>query len=115
MGGLIPACAGKTPLVGFGCIPRWAHPRVCGENSPVDGFGVWDEGSSPRVRGKQDLPTVADMLGGLIPACAGKTPQRKTLRQDERAHPRVCGENQDSSILDLTGAGSSPRVRGKRR
>ena len=29
------------------------------------------------------------------------------------AHPRVCGENQDENILNLTQAGSSPRVRGK--
>ena len=31
-----------------------------------------------------------------------------------KAHPRVCGENQDENILNLTQAGSSPRVRGKR-
>ena len=30
------------------------------------------------------------------------------------AHPRVCGENQDVGVLDLTGVGSPPRVRGKR-
>ena len=71
--GLIPACAGKTEApVNF---PRGhrAHPRVCGENSPAIGKASGTPGSSPRVRGKHDAGGGVELVGGLIPACAGKT------------------------------------------
>ena len=51
---------------------------------------------------------------GLIPACAGKTSVKCPSLPEAAAHPRVCGENfQEPRVLAL-GAGSSPRVRGKR-
>ena len=70
-------------------------------------------GSSPRVRGKPSGNRAQGGICGLIPACAGKTPSDTNRHPYAWAHPRVCGENQDTNVLDLTGAGSSPRVRGK--
>ena len=52
-GRLIPARAGKTPLVAFTCNANGAHPRACGENSGHIAADISDAGSSPRVRGKQ--------------------------------------------------------------
>ena len=52
---------------------------------------------------------------GLIPACAGKTAVRTNVSRVLRAHPRVCGENLTPPQLITPLAGSSPRVRGKRR
>ena len=49
---LIPACAGKTKLLGVGGFPHEAHPRVCGENINAVADGLVPQGSSPRVRGK---------------------------------------------------------------
>ena len=71
--GLIPAHAGKT----WSCRPRsacrWAHPRSRGENQEeASGAGLVD-GSSPLTRGKRFFAAVAEGLGGLIPAHAGKT------------------------------------------
>ena len=113
-GRLIPACAGKTRRAcGPESRPR-AHPRVCGENILVQPEAGRPRGSSPRVRGKLPVDVDSGVLGGLIPACAGKTARARSHWAARRAHPRVCGEN---VILGETIdgiLGSSPRVRGKR-
>ena len=114
-GGLIPACAGKTVAAGKALYDLGAHPRVCGENN-VAGFGSdLDWGSSPRVRGKQAVQALGGEPGGLIPACAGKTSPCRGGCARTRAHPRVCGENPEGGSHVRERAGSSPRVRGKRR
>ena len=71
--GLIPACAGKTPgRQRTSTLPR-AHPRVCGENGGDHLRPSFASGSSPRVRGKLPCCVLTRLVGGLIPACAGKT------------------------------------------
>ena len=53
--GLIPAHAGKTPILKNLPKPVRAHPRACGENtSSVSGIATF-AGSSPRMRGKRGL------------------------------------------------------------
>ena len=131
---LIPACAGKTSSELRRSRPTAAHPRVCGENLVLGGRAWGWVGSSPRVRGKLGLgaqrpprrgssPRVRGKPGrapahpvrlGLIPACAGKTGRRGDALRAYPAHPRVCGENIGAHIETISGAGSSPRVRGKR-
>ena len=91
--GLIPACAGKTPLFPGKPWQHRAHPRVCGENVEFDARESDEEGSSPRVRGKHREGRFSPSLLGLIPACAGKTTLGKDSRKCSWAHPRVCGEN----------------------
>ena len=71
-------------------------------------------GSSPRVRGKRMGVGGGEELGGLIPACAGKTLARTLVQPSGQAHPRVCGENRLGDSCRMWGVGSSPRVRGKR-
>ena len=111
--GLIPACAGKTSR----CRQRrnaWrAHPRVCGENAPRHAYAVIVPGSSPRVRGKPSHADRRQLIGRLIPACAGKTGHPETRGTDTPAHPRVCGENEHDGLRVKREDGSSPRVRGK--
>ena len=113
--GLIPARAGKTGSCSASWPRRWAHPRACGENHLVESMRSGNPGSSPRVRGK---------LGGgrrhrhrrrLIPARAGKTRPRRGGLSGAWAHPRACGENRPFRPSAASLAGSSPRVRGKRR
>ena len=133
-GGLIPACAGKTPTADLQIACKVAHPRVCGENLVINGDFDGNLGSSPRVRGKRREHWLRSASLGLIPACAGKTAQElagalslpglipacagKTYRTappsaGRRAHPRVCGENSPSTWPTPDWVGSSPRVRGK--
>ena len=53
------------------------------------------------------------MLGGLIPAWAGKTTRRERAERNRWAHPRVGGENPGVSRDFMMQGGSSPRGRGK--
>ena len=112
--GLIPACAGKTGIVGQLEVDDGAHPRVCGENTarPSRLWPGW--GSSPRVRGKPCVSFSGRQGAGLIPACAGKTRAIPSARSHVGAHPRACGENAGRLANTAPHAGSSPRVRGKR-
>ena len=112
--GLIPACAGKTPRRPIRALALRAHPRVCGENQRAKSFVPTESGSSPRVRGKLPMMTDCYAVGGLIPACAGKTERLDALHRDDGAHPRVCGENELLQERWARARGSSPRVRGKR-
>ena len=112
--GLIPACAGKTPAPDTTTHPHPAHPRVCGENLSRPIVWIAGFGSSPRVRGKLVRAQRAQRHRGLIPACAGKTLPTAVAAPMSQAHPRVCGENPDTTVGDLVAWGSSPRVRGKR-
>ena len=70
-----------------------AHPRVGGENQRLARLGVQVKGSSPRGRGKRYAVDQVDLLGGLIPAWAGKTRTRRSSASGLGAHPRVGGEN----------------------
>ena len=112
--GLIPACAGKTSTTVMAILPLRAHPRVCGENSPHSGQTRLGAGSSPRVRGKRPAREPASPRLRLIPACAGKTAAQWGSLRVDRAHPRVCGENNVGLNRASSEPGSSPRVRGKR-
>ena len=110
---LIPARAGKTQSRRGVSTCAGAHPRACGENV-VDGFEVEAHpGSSPRVRGKPCILEAAYQAGRLIPARAGKTVVGRGVSRKDGAHPRACGENAAMKASGKTGAGSSPRVRGK--
>ena len=111
--GLIPACAGKT-VGGFRpALLAGAHPRVCGENAAPQPAPGPIAGSSPRVRGKLEEVSGSFAVGGLIPACAGKTANHAEYGTCTPAHPRVCGENMPTQSAGAFGSGSSPRVRGK--
>ena len=86
---------------------------MCGENSGCKAVQAVSPGSSPRVRGKRGKKQSELRRVGLIPACAGKTLRDETDGATDRAHPRVCGENNIGSFPASKSQGSSPRVRGK--
>ena len=110
--GFIPAHAGNTQLRGFGLEGGRAHPRACGEHGDVVAGGEGGSGSSPRMRGTLDGVEVVEGGFGLIPAHAGNTGGRWSIRKIIRAHPRACGEHPLSLNLPLPRLGSSPRMRG---
>ena len=93
---LIPAHAGKTNIVAATMRTPRAHPRACGENPHAATWWSISMGSSPRMRGKLQLADDSLRRVGLIPAHAGKTPLDGLIVDKATAHPRACGENQDS-------------------
>ena len=93
--GNIPAYAGKTPGSGCGCPGGW--------------------GTSPRMRGKRLLNRPLPAPQGNIPAYAGKTVRDPHMCFNAGEHPRVCGENLHSEKCSHNIAGTSPRMRGKRK
>ena len=111
--GLIPARAGKTDTTIPVPSASTAHPRAGGENprstSPCRRGG----GSSPRGRGKRVAVFYGLLLGGLIPARAGKTEQKARGCPSWTAHPRAGGENTRAPLVEVLAVGSSPRGRGK--
>ena len=111
---LIPARAGKTGVAPVGGARNAAHPRACGENPKCAATFTTSPGSSPRVRGKRRHRRRDARNSGLIPARAGKTRSSPAIPAPRRAHPRACGENGSRYRGGRRGAGSSPRVRGKR-
>ena len=112
---IIPARAGQTR-----CCARQAagwpdHPRACGANCAANPVEHAAHGSSPRVRGKPRRLLRLSCRFRIIPARAGQT-RRGTSRSRTRPdHPRACGANGQHADAGHAVAGSSPRVRGKRR
>ena len=66
------------------------------------------------MRGKRDSGCGAVQCLRLIPAHAGKTRLPALAVNDQRAHPRACGENCPFPGTSRNAGGSSPRMRGKR-
>ena len=96
--GLIPAHAGKTPAGRGGGAGARAHPRSRGENGGVHRLWRGEEGSSPLTRGKHADVPVDFILGGLIPAHAGKTAGHGQAPCAAGAHPRSRGENKTGGM-----------------
>ena len=110
----IPAYAGKT-----GTRPDYSastpeHPRVCGENKALIAPLQSPQGTSPRMRGKQTGAYKSLGINRNIPAYAGKTTPRRPHFSLFTEHPRVCGENVNTTMTSHTCSGTSPRMRGKR-
>ena len=111
--GLIPAHAGKTPPRSSGARTPWAHPRPRGENDNLPACTSGWEGSSPPTRGKRTRNRVGQLVPGLIPAHAGKTPSPSATSKSLWAHPRPRGENLRGPRPRNPDGGSSPPTRGK--
>ena len=112
--GLIPAHAGKTCSRRRTGQRQRAHPRSRGENAGRHCRSRSRAGSSPLTRGKRGHPGLASDDPGLIPAHAGKTPDRLVPALLARAHPRSRGENAGMPSGTARTTGSSPLTRGKR-
>ena len=110
---LIPACAGKTPVISPHLHLWPAHPRMRGENIPVRWLSARPVGSSPHARGKPTANPEHSAQVRLIPACAGKTVRNASRERQLKAHPRMRGENNLTRFIMNHYWGSSPHARGK--
>ena len=111
---IIPARAGQTSDVLDAVAVLSDHPRACGANQTFAEYARKGGGSSPRVRGKPPYVKGPADKPRIIPARAGQT--ETTVNPDALTtdHPRACGANVCDDRAIEAGAGSSPRVRGKR-
>ena len=112
-GRITPAYAGKRNNVNRRYEVRQDHPRVCGEKLIILITILLIIGSPPRVRGKEDGRKRHKLLRGITPACAGKRIEGVGLYEDNKDHPRVCGEKYCLLVLHIGSIGSPPRMRGK--
>ena len=111
---IIPACAGSTKNLKSANSVRGDHPRVRGEHGLSTQCTHPSTGSSPRARGAPGRGCYAEPKMGIIPACAGSTPNGSLRSVSARDHPRVRGEHIPARRLDALPPGSSPRARGAR-
>ena len=113
VGGITPACAGKSPQRAH-CSPvPWDHPCVCGEKIEMPYELLLKEGSPPRMRGKGSRQLHSSAAVRITPARAGKSQARKAAAAVRRDHPRVCGEKPFEFNNYAKFLGSPPRMRGK--
>ena len=110
---ITPADAGKTSMQAQQACKIRDHPRRCGENWAAHCHQCGYSGSPPQVRGKLACRTVPTVLLGITPAGAGKTRQLRLCMPLHQDHPRRCGENPVSEVLEPPFLGSPPQVRGK--
>ena len=71
--GIIPACAGNTPVWPSSMRRARDHPRMCGEHRNPMRCLCRRRGSSPHVRGTLTDCTGQEIRNRIIPACAGNT------------------------------------------
>ena len=108
----IPAHAGNTTSATARRRAISVHPRACGEHSQSVSLKIVMCGSSPRMRGTLNLTAFGLECPRFIPAHAGNTRLRLSLRARLPVHPRACGEHSQSVSLKIVMCGSSPRMRG---
>ena len=87
---------------------------MCGEHYGDSDFVNELEGSSPHVRGARFIKSATQDAVGIIPACAGSTPQMTHSISITWDHPRMCGEHIVKHVRPYSKRGSSPHVRGAR-
>ncbi|SES04329.1 hypothetical protein SAMN05443377_1391 [Propionibacterium cyclohexanicum] len=111
--GLTPAFAGKTggPRRCIAATP--AHPRIRGEDAGAGAGLSRVMGSPPHSRGRPYAGVVEAGVEGLTPAFAGKTRSPQRWGDDERAHPRIRGEDQGGDGAGRAPRGSPPHSRGR--
>ena len=110
--GSSPRMRGTPDRASNNTVRWWIIPAYAGNTEEVDHAAWCGWGSSPRMRGTHRTQVPRARHNGIIPAYAGNTRRSRFCRRYARDHPRVCGEHADILSGGLSGAGSSPRMRG---
>ena len=90
---ITPACAGKTSWGHGGGAGGRDHPRMRGEDDYTKPFRKGGRGSPPHARGRPANYDLLMQVGGITPACAGKTPAESDVAAFRADHPRMRGED----------------------
>ena len=115
MAGSSPRVRGRLLMRRVFSAHRRLIPAGAGQTSTRTNTHPPGVGSSPRVRGRRIDRLEGRLDSGLIPAGAGQTWKVRSVKRLCRAHPRGCGADFSSAAVSIIHAGSSPRVRGRRR
>ena len=110
----IPAYAGRTTSPGCKSEIMRKHPRIRGENAAAAQRSRTALETSPHTRGEPVLSGEADELSRNIPAYAGRTSSWVIPSLAIWKHPRIRGENCQSSQKKNTQRETSPHTRGER-
>ncbi len=113
--GIIPACAGNTPVMLLAMLEHGDHPRMRGEHLTECGKSCPESGSSPHARGTPCRVEHVAELTGIIPACAGNTWWSAYPLPSPGDHPRMRGEHSAAARGIPVPTGSSPHARGTHR
>ena len=113
--GIISACAEQTTVHGTRRPHCWDHLRVCGADTPHWCCSTASRGSSPRVRSRRKGGHDEPSRYGIISACAEQTTSQYPTGAPRGDHLRVCGADAELGAAGEDRAGSSPRVRSRRR
>ena len=111
--GIISACAEQTRCRAglLGCAGD--HLRVCGADYRLLRAGLPCRGSSPRVRSRRSFRKASSRSPRIISACAEQTLYPQPCSRRIVDHLRVCGADLQGDLEQLSGSGSSPRVRSR--
>ena len=97
-----PAYAGKTKVLIRQSRRSWKHPRVCGEDLKTLSHPPAAGETPPRMRGRH-FQAVRRMLSQRnTPAYAGKTAVNAAALSAKWKHPRVCGEDSNQIVIQIT-------------
>ena len=110
---LTPANAGTTVQDAALTQPSVAHPRECGDDTNHTYITSTGIGSPPRMRGRQHVMIDIYSERRLTPANAGTTTMQSNDGDNDKAHPRECGDDSASGIFLKHRIGSPPRMRGR--
>ena len=94
---ITPAYAGKRAGDESALATPGDHPRVCGEKLYEEMERGAGKGSPPRMRGKALRGNGERSGQGITPAYAGKSTAVAVVVEDNKDHPRVCGEKDKES------------------
>ena len=90
--GITPAYAGKSRDRLCNICDLGDHPRLCGEKLPKSWRSMTRKGSPPPMRGKGVGTAYRNGVRWITPAYAGKSHKILCIINDNRDHPRLCGE-----------------------
>ena len=110
---ITPAYAGKSLRIDSRGILSEDHPRLCGEKLSNTVSSLLTLGSPPPMRGKAAPETRRGGTSRITPAYAGKSHKILCIINDNRDHPRLCGEKSIRFSGIAFAVGSPPPMRGK--
>ena len=111
---ITPARAGKTPPMSFSSLFCRDHPRSCGKDALIIALASILIGSPPLVRERPFIPPCTSFNRRITPARAGKTTSAENARMAGRDHPRSCGKDIVTMLMNCFCLGSPPLVRERR-
>ncbi len=109
-----PTRVGKTSVTMpvHGC--QQVHPHACGEDATAAWYCASEGGSPPRVWGRRLGQKRTRPRDRFTPTRVGKTRHHARRHGWGSVHPHACGEDPPHKAPAPAGAGSPPRVWGRR-